>query len=331
MARLFKLTLAAILLSGAVIGGWLYHFANTPRAVPNDARELMVKKGRSLRGVSGDLTAQGVLSEPWSFVWMARVLGRAGEVQAGIYRLPERITPLRLLDMFARGEVTEAQITFIEGWTFAQVRMALAQHPHVAKDSAELTDQQILHRLHANETHPEGLFFPDTYHFSPGASDLTILTRAYEKMQSRLDALWTTRASDLPYSSPYQALIMASIVEKETGVASDRPMIAAVFVNRLRKQMRLQTDPSVIYGMGARFDGNLRRRDLESDSPYNTYTRAGLPPTPIALPGEAALQAALRPASTSALYFVAKGDGSSQFSHNLDDHNRAVRKYQLGR
>lgn len=331
MARAIRLTIIVALLAAIAIAAWLVHFASTPYDVPPQARELAVKKGRSLRGLSADLTALGIFKEPWSFLWMGRFLGRAADVQAGLYRLPERITPFRLLEMIANGEVTEAQITFIEGWTFSQIRFALAQNPHVTKDTQNLTDEQILERLHINARHPEGLFFPDTYYFSPGASDLTILARAHETMNNRLNTLWATRTPGLPYASPYEALIMASIVEKETGLAADRPMIAAVFVNRLRRQMRLQTDPAVIYGMGANFDGNLRKRDLETDSPYNTYTRTGLPPTPIAMPGQASLQATLQPAQSNALYFVSKGDGSSQFSHTLDDHNRAVRRYQLGR
>jgi UPF0755 protein len=262
---------------------------------------------------------------------LGRVLGRADDLQAGGYELPQRVTPYRLLEMISRGEVSQAQITFIEGWTFAQVRAALAAHPQVSHQAAGLSDQEILRRIGVSEAHPEGLFFPDTYFFSPGTSDLKILARAHHTLTSRLDAMWANRAPGLPYRTPYDALIMASIVEKETGLESERGMIAAVFVNRLKRQMRLQTDPTVIYGLGPAFDGNLRRRDLEADTPYNTYTRGGMPPTPIAMPGQRALEAALRPAKSDALYFVARGDGSSQFSSNLEDHNRAVRRFQLGR
>lgn len=327
--------LIGILLLLAVLGGaggmvWLARFATTPLDVPEAARDLQVKKGRSLRGLSTDLVAAGVFAEPWSFVWMGRLLGRADDIQAGYYALPPRMTPYRLLEMIANGEVTETQITFIEGWTFAQLRAALDAHPLIVHDTAGLSEEHILQRIGAAASHPEGWFFPDTYRFHPGSSDLKILAQAHRTMQARLDALWQTRASGLPYTSPYQALIMASIVEKETGADGERAMIAAVFVNRLRRQMRLQTDPTVIYGLGARFDGNLRKRDLETDSPYNTYTRTGLPPTPIAMPGVRALEAALRPAPSKALYFVARGDGSSQFSENLVDHNRAVRRFQLG-
>jgi UPF0755 protein len=329
--RLVKFTFAGLLLGIVAAAGWLSHFALTPVDVPVDARELTIKKGRSVRGIGRDLVAAGVLGEPWSFVWMARLLGQANAVKAGNYELPTRITPYRLLEMIARGEVSQAQITFIEGWTFAQMRAALAGHPSVTHDVGTLSDAEVLRAIGAREMHPEGLFFPDTYYFSPGTHELKILARAYHTLRARLDALWTTRAPGLPYRSPYEALIMASIVEKETGLESDRRMIAAVFVNRLKRNMRLQTDPTVIYGLGSGFDGNLRKIDLETDTPYNTYTRTGLPPTPIALPGQSALEAALQPARTPALYFVARGDGSSHFTDNLDDHNRAVRKYQLGR
>jgi UPF0755 protein len=329
--RLVKFTFAGVLLGIVAAAGWLSHFALSPVDVPVDARELTIKKGRSVRGIGRDLVAAGVLGEPWSFVWMARLLGQANAVKAGNYELPTRITPYRLLEMIARGEVSQAQITFIEGWTFAQMRAALAGHPSVTHDVGTLSDAEVLRAIGAREMHPEGLFFPDTYYFSPGTHELKILARAYHTLRARLDALWTTRAPGLPYRSPYEALIMASIVEKETGLESDRRMIAAVFVNRLKRNMRLQTDPTVIYGLGSGFDGNLRKIDLETDTPYNTYTRTGLPPTPIALPGQSALEAALQPARTPALYFVARGDGSSHFTDNLDDHNRAVRKYQLGR
>lgn len=330
-ARLILIGALAGSLVVALIGGWLAWFAATPVAVQEDARELVIRKGRSFAWISDELVRRGVLREPWSLRALARVLGKAHAVHAGMYRLPERITPYRLLEMLANGEVTEAQITFIEGWTFAQMRMALAQHPLVGQDAAMLSEAELLRRIGAEEGRAEGLFFPDTYFFNPGAPDWKILGRAYATMRSKLDELWQTRRPGLPYASPYEALVMASIVEKETGLESERALIAAVFVNRLERGMRLQTDPSVIYGMGSGFDGNLRKRDLETDTPYNTYTRAGLPPTPIAMPGQGALEAALRPAPSNALYFVARGDGSSHFSGTLNEHNAAVRRYQLGR
>lgn len=327
--RLIRNLLFAAVLAALLAGSWLVYFATTPVDVPPTAREFEVRKGRSLRTVSSELRAAGILREPWSFYWMGRLLGHSDDLQAGSYELPGRATPYRLLEMMTRGEVSQAQITFIEGWTFAQMRAALAAHPLVSHQTAGLSDRDILRRVGASESHPEGLFFPDTYFFSPGTSDIKILARAYATLHQRLNALWAARAPGLPYRTPYDALIMASIVEKETGLESERGMIAAVFVNRLKRQMRLQTDPTVIYGLGATFDGNLRKRDLEADTPYNTYTRAGMPPTPIAMPGTRALEASLRPAQSSVLYFVARGDGSSQFSSTLDDHNRAVRRYQL--
>ena len=262
-----------------------------------------------------------MLQEPWSFRVMGRLLGRAEGIQAGVYRLPERITPYRLLEMLANGEVIEAQITFIEGWTFSQMRLALAQHPLVVHDAANLDDAEVLRRLGAKEPSPEGLFFPDTYFFSPGSSDWRILERAYSTMQSKLNALWSTRRPDLPYTSAYQALIMASIVEKETGLESERAMVAAVFVNRLKRGMRLQTDPTVIYGLGSGFDGNLRKRDLETDTPYNTYTRAGLPPTPISMPGQAALEAAMQPAA-STTPLLSRAGTAAHASTSLQEHTR---------
>jgi UPF0755 protein len=311
--------------------GWLASFALTPVPVPESARELDVAKGRALKSLARDLVRSGVLREPWSFELLARLLGHASGIKAGSYELPAQLTPYELLGKLTRGDVAQTSITFIEGWTFAQLRAALDAHPSLAHDTRGLAEKEILQRLGAAEAQAEGLFFPDTYHFASGASDLTVLARAYRTMQARLAALWQGRAPDLPYTAPYEALIMASIVEKETGREAERELIAAVFVNRLRRSMRLQTDPTVIYGLGQRFDGNLRRQDLETDTPYNTYTRAGLPPTPIALPGRRALEAALRPAPSGALYFVARGDGSSQFSSTLDEHNRAVQRYQLKR
>jgi len=310
---------------------WVAYFASQPLAIPPDGRRLEVGPGATFRAVTRQLVASGALREPYSFLVLGRALGKAGAVKAGIYALPPSITPYGLLDKMARGEVEQSSVTFIEGWTFAQLRASLDNHPDVRHDSTGLSDAELLRRLKASESHPEGRFFPDTYRFNSGASDLSIMSRAYHTMETRLRAAWERRVSGLPYETPYEALIMASIVEKETGRPEDRRMIAAVFVNRLRKGMRLQTDPTVIYGMGKSFDGNLRKRDLEADGAYNTYLRAGLPPTPIALPGQAALDAALDPAPSAVLYFVARGDGTSEFSTSLEEHNRAVKKYQMQR
>ena len=219
-------------------------------------------------------------------------------------------------------------VRFIDGWTFKQMRAALDAHEAIKHDTQGMSNEALARKLGIPDALPEGWFFPETYHFSRGATDLSILRRAHKLMQTHLNAQWAKRAGDLPLATPYEALILASIVEKETGKAADRAVVASVFVNRLRINMRLQTDPTVIYGMGEAFDGNLRRRDLQADTPWNTYTRGGLPPTPIAMPGLASLQAALNPAASKMLYFVARGDGSSQFSRTLDEHNNAVNRYQ---
>ena len=310
-----------------VVAGFAY-YAYRPLLLPSAPFEFELKQGGHLKGVSHELLQAGLLEQDWAFVWLARLLGKSGHIQAGYYVLEHPVTPLELLNMFSRGEVIQRKLSVIEGWTFRQFRDALNGNPDLKHVTANLTDAEILQRIGATETHPEGLFFPDTYRFAAGTRDLVIFKRAYQTMQQRLQTAWAARDTNLPLQTPYQALILASIIEKETGTSSDRTMIAGVFVNRLRKGMRLQTDPTVIYGLGDKFDGNLRKRDLLADTPYNTYTRRGLTPTPIALPGLAALQATLHPAQTDALYFVSRGDGSSQFSSTLTAHNRAVNRYQ---
>jgi UPF0755 protein len=237
---------------------------------------------------------------------------------------------LAIVDKLRRGEVLRERVLIVEGSTFAEMRTALAAHPELRKDTASMSDAEVLRAVGADETSPEGLFAPETYVFDTGSSDLEVLRQAYRAQRAIVQQAWEARAPGLPYRTAYEALVMASIVEKETGTASERARIAGVFVNRLQKGMLLQTDPTVIYGLGAKFDGNLRKRDLTTDTPYNTYTRAGLPPTPIALPGRASIAAALNPEPTKALYFVSRGDGTSEFSETLTDHNRAVDKYQLG-
>ncbi|MFA6441535.1 MAG: endolytic transglycosylase MltG, partial [Sterolibacterium sp.] len=241
------------------------------------------------------------------------------------------VTPWLLLGKLTRGDVTQAEIVFVEGKTFRQLRATLDAHPALQHTTSGLKDRDILALINASERHPEGLFFPDTYLFAKNSSDLNVLKRAYRAMQQQLTIEWQRRDPRVPYATPYEALIMASIVEKETGRDEDRPAVSAVFSNRLRLGMMLQTDPAVIYGIADKFDGNLRKRDLQFDTPYNTYTRAGLPPTPISMPGLASLQVTLHPPRSDKLYFVARGDGSSEFSRNLDEHNRAVAKYQRGK
>ena len=311
-----------------VLAGVLTQFAYTPLALKTVPMEFTLQPGSSLSSVAAQLHTQGVTPDRWRFRLLARLLGKAARIKAGHYTLGRTLTPLALLDKLTQGEVSAREIVFIEGWTFQQMRDALDAHPSVRHDTTSLSAAAILDQLGIKMDQPEGLFFPAKYYIDPGKSDLSILRRAYETMQQHLDKEWAVRAPGLPYDSPYQALIMASIIEKETAVASERPLIAAIFINRLRTGMRLQTDPSVIYGLGMAYDGNLRKRDLQTDTPYNTYTRTGLPPTPIAMPGLDSIHAALHPAYSDALYFVAKGDGSHQFSDTLEEHNRAVARYQ---
>jgi UPF0755 protein len=299
-----------------------------PVAPPKLPFEFSLNQGSSLTAVARQFEQAGLIESPRLFVIFARLMGRAGQIKAGIYQLDHAVSKMDLLEMITLGNVSRSQITIIEGWNFRQLRSMLNASPNIRHDTQGLSDAEILQRIGAAEAHPEGLFFPDTYYVAAGSSDIELLKYAYKMMQQRLNEAWLARSPDLPLAAPYQALILASIVEKETGTPGDRPMIAGVFVNRLRIHMMLQTDPAVIYGLGEQFDGNLRRRDLTSDTPYNTYTRSGLPPTPIALPGLGALNAALHPAKTDALYFVARGDGSSKFSSNLNAHNQAVNQYQ---
>ena len=287
-----------------------------------------VTAGSGVRGAAQEVARSGVPVQPALLEALARLSGKGGRIKAGSYELEAGASPQRLLDQLVRGEFAQHSLVVIEGWTFKQMRQAIAENTALKHDTVKLTDAELLARVAPDYQQPEGLFFPDTYLFAKGASDLQIYKRAHATMQKKLEEGWASRAPDLPYKAPYEALVMASIVEKETGQKADRDLIAGVFVNRLRKGMLLQTDPTVIYGMGERYQGNIRKRDLQTDTPYNTYTRPGLPPTPIALPGAAALAAALNPARTDALYFVARGDGSSHFSGTLNEHNQAVNKYQ---
>ena len=290
-----------------------------------------LKLGSNLRGVARELQALGVLSAPGGailFEILGRLRGDAPHIKAGNYEFESPLTPLQLLQKMTRGDALQSAVRFIDGWTFKQIRHALDTHDALKHDTQGLSNQAIARALGIPDAQPEGWIFPETFHFSRGTSDLAVLRRAQRLMQTHLNAQWNKRAADLPLASHYEALILASIIEKETGKAADRSMISSVFINRLRINMRLQTDPTVIYGMGDDFDGNLRRRDLQADTPWNTYTRGGLPPTPIAMPGLASIQAALNPAQSKMLYFVARGDGSSQFSRTLDEHNAAVTKYQ---
>jgi len=326
--KLFVLAFLALL----ALGGYVVWYAMTPLGVARYPAEFQVAPGSGLRFAARQIDAAGVPLCRYQFEALARVLGQSREIKAGSYELTEPVNPLQLLDKLTRGDVTQGELTLIEGWTFRQFSAAMAANADLRGDSRALDDAEILKRVGAaNVAHAEGLFFPDTYLFSKGASDFDVLGRAYRYMQSKLAAEWQARDPKVPFASPYEALIMASIVEKETGSAAERDMIAGALINRLRIGMRLQADPTVIYGLGTDFDGNLRKRDLLADGPYNTYVRAGLPPTPIAMPGLASLRAAMHPAQTQAIYYVSRGDGTSQFSRSLEEHNRAVGKYQLKR
>jgi UPF0755 protein len=289
-----------------------------------------VNAGSTLRGASQQMVQAGVLESALPFEILTRLFGDPRNIKAGNYEVEKGLTPLELMEKLTRGNNSALAITFVEGWTFRQMRKLLNDHPALNHDTRELSDVDILQRLGIEYDSPEGLFFPDTFHFSHGVSDLNILRRSHQLMQKHLAAQWERRSPEIPLATPYEALILASIVEKETGKALERTLISAVFLNRLKLGMKLQTDPTVIYGLGELFDGNLRKQDLVADNPYNTYTRTGMPPTPIAMPGLASLHAALNPAATDALYFVAKGDGSSHFSRSYEEHDRAVTKYQRG-
>jgi len=329
--RRFLLTvflLAALLVLGGGAAGlwWVYQ----PMRMPQAPVDLSVESGTLPRGVAQAVTDAGVDVHPDLLYWWFRVSGQARQIKAGSYALEAGLTPHRLLSKLARGEEALRSVTLVEGWTFRQFRAALAKEEHLKPETHGLPDAELMAKVGRPGQHPEGRFFPDTYTYARGTSDVAVLQRAVRAMDRRLAAAWEQRTPDAVTRSPEEALILASIVEKETGKGADRPLVSAVFNNRLRIGMRLQTDPTVIYGLGETFDGNLRRSDLQADTPWNTYTRPGLPPTPIAMPGKASLLAAVQPGPTKAIYFVARGDGSSQFSQTLDEHNRAVNKFQRG-
>ena len=307
---------------------WLYWYATQPLDMGVLPKTFSITPGTSLQGLAVQLKKSGIVNSPLSFRLLGRLLDKSTGLKAGVYEINRPLTPLALYEKIERGEVTQAAVQFIEGWTIREVRAALKQQVSLSHPSEAMDDAQLLTAIGATEGHVEGLFFPDTYFYVPHTTDIDILRRAYRTQRDKLAMEWKGRAPGLPYRTPYEALIMASIIEKETGVAEERSRIAAVFLNRLNQGMRLQTDPTVIYGLGANFDGDLRKDDLLRDTPYNTYTRSGLPPTPIAIPGVAALHAALHPDESDALYFVARGNGTHVFSSSLDAHNRAVNRYQ---
>jgi UPF0755 protein len=320
---------AAILALGVCVALalWIAQFLYSPLRFAPEPRDFDIAVGTTLRGVTQKLKSAGILPDAWRFELLARIQDKSASIKAGSYQIDPQWTAPQLLQAITGSATRLDKVVLVEGWTFRQVRRVLDEHAALRHETTGNTDAEIGVLLELG-AHPEGLLFPDTYYFARGSSDLSVLRRAAVRMRRLLDDQWAKRADDLPLRTPYEALVLASIVEKETGNAADRAMIAGVFVNRLRNGMKLQADPTVIYGLGENFDGNLRRRHLETDGPYNTYARTGLPPTPIALPSLASLTAAVRPQPTNALYFVSRGDGTSEFSESLTEHNRAVTKYQ---
>ena len=329
MALIKKLLVTCVIVSVAAASGFAW-WTKQPLTVPGAPIEFTINPGSGVAASAQQMVAAGVPVNPTMLVLLARLTGDAGRIKAGSYELKPDATPRSLLRQLVRGEFAQEAVTIIEGWSFKQMRQAISSHGHLKHDTVKRTDAELMAKISTEFKDPEGLFFPDTYLFAKGSSEIEIYRRAHQAMLTHLNAAWEKRNKALPYKTPYEALIMASIVEKETGQKSERTMIAGVFVNRLRTGMLLQTDPTVIYGMGEAFVGKIAKKDLLTDTPYNTYTRGGLPPTPISLPGLQSLHAALEPAETPALYFVSRGDGTSQFSDNLPDHNRAVNRYQRG-
>jgi UPF0755 protein len=326
---LFRKFFAFIIVLALACAAAFVYWAQQPIIAHSEpAIAFSVLPGSSLHSTVQQIAAAGAPVDPTLLALLARGSGKGGRLKAGSYELKPGTTPLKLIDQLVRGEFAQESLVIIEGWTFKQMRQAFAAHPGLKHETSKWSEQELIAKLTPDFRSAEGLFFPDTYLFAKGSSDLQVYRQAHALLLRRLADGWAKRDPTVPYKNPYEALIMASIVEKETGKASERDMIAGVFVNRLRLGMLLQTDPAVIYGMGERYQGQIRKRDLQIDTPYNTYMRTGLPPTPIALPGAAALMAALNPAHTDALYFVSRNDGTSEFSANLEQHNRAVNKYQ---
>lgn len=328
MVRLVKSIVAISLIALVAIGSYLTWAWNHELTLGSQPR--IVKTGTSMQAFTRELHRQGVLPDRYSLVLLAYLKGQGRALKAGEYQFGPAMTQRTLLEQVVTGKVIEYPLALIEGWTFQQFLQAIHQAPKIENTLGESSPNEIMEKLGHPGLHPEGQFYPDTYYYSATTSDVSLLRRAFSRMQARVDAEWANRQPDLPLNDAYDALKLASIVEKETGLGSERQLIAGVFINRLRRGMRLQSDPTVIYGLGESFDGNLTRKHLLRDSPYSTYTRGGLPPTPIAMPGGDALHAVLHPAATKALYFVSRGDGSHEFSETLRAHNNAVIKYQLG-
>ena len=323
--RRFILLVALLVL---VTGGAAFWWLHQPLALPSPTVDLSIEPGRTPRGVAEDVATTGARVDPRLLYWWFRLSGQDRLIRAGSYELEAGVTPRGLLSKLVRGDEAMRFVVLVEGWNWRQVRAALAKADQLKPDAAALDDAALMTLLGRPGVAPEGRFFPDTYTYSKGSSDVAVLKRALRAMDVHLDAAWALRKPDSPLKTPSDLLTLASIVEKETGRPDDRARIAGVFVNRLKAGMPLQTDPTVIYGMGTAFDGNLRKRDLQTDTPWNTYTRNGLPPTPIAMPGRAALLATVEPEAGNSLYFVSRGDGTSHFSSSLEEHNRAVNQYQ---
>ncbi|MES2050100.1 MAG: endolytic transglycosylase MltG [Pseudomonadota bacterium] len=322
--KIFSLTIFIAILAGTGFAYW----AIQPILHNEKSLEFSIRPGSSVRSLSRQIVDAGIPLNSVMFEILARISGKASKLKAGSFELTADESPYDLLEKIANGEFSHASLSIIEGWSFRQMRNAIDTNPAIRHDTSAMSEKELMIKINPDYQFAEGLFFPDTYLFAKGSSDLLIYQQAHQSMLRHLDEAWKTKDMAVPYRTAYEALTMASIIEKETGQPSERSLIAAVFINRLKMGMLLQTDPTVIYGMGEQYTGKIRKRDLQTDTPYNTYTRGGLPPTPIALPGLASLSAAMNPANSGALYFVAKGDGSSHFSDNLSEHNRAVNKYQ---
>ncbi len=329
--KLWRAALVAVVLAVAAVAAACYWWINKPLDLAADSLELSIETGATPRDIAQAWVRAGVQESPLLLYEWFRWSGEARKIRAGSYEISRGTTPVSLLRKMVRGDSTLATVRLQEGWTFRQFRAELTKAEALKPTTAAMSDAEVMAAIGAPGEFAEGRFYPDTYAYSKGSVDLAVLKRAHHAMEVRLEAAWAERASDTPLRDIEEALKLASIVEKETGAAADRGRVAGVFANRLRIGMPLQTDPTVIYGLGEAFDGNLRKRDLQTDTPYNSYTRGGLPPTPISMPSKASLLAAVRPDPTKALYFVARGDGSSEFSETLSEHNRAVNKYQRGK
>lgn len=323
------LLLSAAIVAALFLAFRFYQFQHSPLTLDSESANFTIASGNTIRQIAQNLTDKGYIEDPLLFIILARLKGDETRIKAGEYRLLDSYTPLDVLQQFREGNAILYSFTIVEGWTFDQLLSALHQDPILEQTLEQDNHSAVMSKISDANEHPEGRFLPDTYHFPRGTTDLSFLKRAYQSMQQALQQEWDNRAEGLPLNTPYEALILASIIEKETGAAFERPLIAAAFIQRLKRGMRLQTDPTIIYGLGEDFDGDIRYADLRRDTPYNTYLHRGLTPTPIALPGREAIHAALNPADSEAIYFVSKGDGTHHFSSTLEEHNAAVSKYQL--